>query len=73
MEWDGMDKHSSLVVALSAPKKESFIRLTADVNVTKLFPLSLTTKPSKLEGLSFEYFSSQVLGFESKARTNPIG
>jgi hypothetical protein len=37
MEWDGMDKHSSLVVALSAPKKESFIRLTAGVNVTKLF------------------------------------
>jgi hypothetical protein len=29
--------------------------------------------PNKLEGLSFETLSSQVLEFESKARADPIG
>ncbi len=29
--------------------------------------------PNKLEGLSLETLSSQVLEFEGKARTNPIG
>jgi hypothetical protein len=37
------------------------------------FPLSLTTRPNKLEGLSLETLSSQVLEFEGKARANPIG
>jgi hypothetical protein len=31
------------------------------------------TKPNKLEGLSLETLSSQVLEFEGKARANPIG
>jgi len=36
------------------------------------FPSSLTTRPNKLEGLSLETLSSQVLEFEGKARTNQI-
>jgi len=31
------------------------------------------TRPNKLEGLSLETLSSQVLEFEGKARANPIG
>ncbi len=31
------------------------------------------TRPNKLERLSFETLSSQVLEFESQARANPIG
>jgi len=31
------------------------------------------TRPNKLEGLSLETLSSQVLEFEDKARANPIG
>jgi hypothetical protein len=30
------------------------------------------TRPNKLEGLSLETLSSQVLEFEGKARVNPI-
>ncbi len=30
-------------------------------------------RPNKLEGLSLETLSSQVLEFEGKARANPIG
>jgi len=30
-------------------------------------------RPNKLEGLSFETLSSQVLEFEGKARANPMG
>jgi hypothetical protein len=41
-------------------------------NVIKTF-LLLMMRPNKLEHLSFETFSSQVLEFESKARPNPIG
>jgi hypothetical protein len=37
------------------------------------FSASLTTRPNKLEGLSLETLSSQVLEFEGKARANPIG
>jgi hypothetical protein len=37
------------------------------------FPLSLTTRPNKLEGLPFVTLSSWVLELEGKARTNPIG
>ena len=37
------------------------------------FPSSLMTRPNKLEGLSLETLSSQVLEFEGKARANPIG
>jgi hypothetical protein len=36
------------------------------------FPSSLMTRPNKLEGLSLETLSSQVLEFEGKARANPI-
>ncbi len=36
------------------------------------FPSSLTTRPDKLEGLSLETLSSQVLEFEGKARANPV-
>jgi hypothetical protein len=34
---------------------------------------SLMTRPNKLERLSLETLSSQVLEFEGKARSNPIG
>ncbi len=37
------------------------------------FPLSLMTRPNKLEGLSLETLSSQILEFEGQARANPIG
>jgi hypothetical protein len=37
------------------------------------FLLSLTMRPNKLEHLSLETLSSQVLEFEGKARVNPIG
>jgi hypothetical protein len=43
------------------------------VNVIKLFSLALMTRPDKLEGLSLENLSSQVLEFEGKDRANPIG
>jgi hypothetical protein len=44
------------------------------VTVLKIFfPSSLTTRPNKLEGLSLETLSSQVLEFEGKARANPVG
>jgi hypothetical protein len=46
-----------------------FLRL--GVNVMKLF--SLRMRPNKLEHLSLETLSSQVLEFEGKARANPIG
>jgi len=39
----------------------------------KIFPSSLMMRPNKLEGLSFNTFSSQVFEFEGKARANPIG
>ncbi len=42
-------------------------------NGKKRFPSSLTTRPDKLEGLSLETLSSQVLEFEGKDRANPIG
>ncbi len=51
--------------------KGSFIKLTPVFNVLKLFPLSLTMRTNKLEGLSLETLSSQVLVFEGKARANP--
>ena len=37
------------------------------------FPSSLTTRPNKLECLSLETLSNQVLEYEGKARANPIG
>jgi hypothetical protein len=37
------------------------------------FPSSLMMRPNKLEGLSLETLSSQVLEFKGKARANPIG
>ena len=37
------------------------------------FPSSLMTRPNKLEGLSLETLSSQVLEFKGKAWANPIG
>jgi hypothetical protein len=44
------------------------------VNVVKnFFPSILITILNKLEGLSLETFSNQVLEFEGKARANPIG
>ncbi len=44
------------------------------VNFIKPFsPSSLMTRPNKLEGLSLETLSSQVLEFVDKARANPIG
>jgi len=37
------------------------------------FPSSLMSRPDKLEHLSLETLSSQVLEFEGKARADPIG
>jgi hypothetical protein len=37
------------------------------------FPSFLTTRPNKLERLSLESLSSQILDFEGKARANQIG
>jgi hypothetical protein len=54
-------------------KEKSFITLTPGVSVIKLFPSSLTMRPNKLECLSLETLSSQVLEFKSKSRANPIG
>jgi hypothetical protein len=43
------------------------------VNLILKIPLSLMTRPNKLEDLSLETLSSQVLELEGKARANPIG
>jgi hypothetical protein len=45
----------------------------AGVSVIKLFLLSLMMRLNKLEHLTLETLSSQVLEFEGRARTNPIG
>jgi hypothetical protein len=42
------------------------------IAIKLLFSLSLMMRPNTLEGLSLETLSSQVLGFEAKARANPI-
>ncbi len=44
-----------------------------DGKVKKWLFSSLTTRPNKLEGLSLETVSSQVLESKCKARANPIG
>ncbi len=49
------------------------MRLKPGVNILKFSSSSVTTRPNKLEGLSLETLSSQVLEFEGKARANPIG
>ncbi len=56
------------------PKFIKFLSWLNDFQVSMLnfFPSSLTTRPNKLEHLSLETLSSQVLEFESKARANPI-
>jgi hypothetical protein len=62
-------------------RKQVQDHLPAGVNVIKLFffitdeeaPSSLTMRPNKIEGLTLETLSSQVLEFEGKARANPIG
>ncbi len=53
--------------------EKSFMKLTPGVNVMKLFPSLLMTRTNKLLCLSLETLSSQALGFEVKARANPIG
>jgi hypothetical protein len=47
--------------------------MSPGVNVIKLFPPSLMMRPNKLEHLSLETLSSQVLEFEGKAIAYPIG
>jgi hypothetical protein len=44
--------------------KRQFMTLPPGVNVIKLFSFVTTMRPNKLEGLSLETFSSQVLEFE---------
>jgi hypothetical protein len=58
---------------LSLPLQLVFPGQRLGVNVTKLFSFVTTMRPNKLEGLSLETLSSQVLEFEVKARANPIG
>ena len=47
--------------------------MTPGVNITKLFSFVTDTRPNKLEQLSLETLSSQILDFEGKARANLIG
>jgi hypothetical protein len=47
--------------------------LAPGVTVINILPSSLTMRPNKLDGLPLKTLSSQVLGFEGKARANPIG
>jgi hypothetical protein len=55
------DKHASLfVLSFGDEEGKSFVTLTPGVNVIKLFPLSLMTRPNKLECLPLETLSSRV-------------
>jgi hypothetical protein len=55
-------------------KQKSFIIFPPGVNVIKLFSVIAGDEAiNKREDLSLETLSSQVLEFEGKARTNPIG
>jgi hypothetical protein len=63
-------------VSVGLEDVEDIIEDLSNALVTMLenfFPLSLMMRPNKLEHLSLETLSSQVLEFESKARANPIG
>jgi hypothetical protein len=40
--------------------------------LSNFFPLSLMTRPNKLEGWSLETFSTQALAFEGKAKANQL-
>jgi hypothetical protein len=51
-----------------APKIKVNYLNAAGVNFIKHFPLSLTTRPNKLDRLSLETLSSQVLEFASKVQ-----
>jgi hypothetical protein len=56
----------SVFVGLNASHEELVATLK------NFFPSSLMARPNKLEGLSLETLSSQVLEFEGKAKDNPI-
>ena len=70
LDWKGIAwyKHSSLFGLDIINEGKSFITLTPDVNFIKHFPLSLTTRPNKLDRLSLETLSSQVIEFASKVQ-----
>ena len=65
-------KALAYLASSSAMKEKSFITLTPSVHFIKLFSLLQITRPNKLEGLSLETLSSQVLEFEGKARAAPL-
>jgi hypothetical protein len=59
---------------LLSPLDKNFVETVNQVSMFEnFFHLSLMTRPNKLEHLSLETLSSQVLEFEGKARANPIG
>ncbi len=74
-DWKGSPRTNALAywALSSAMKEKSFITFTPVVEVIILFSSLQMTRPNKLECLSLETFSSQVLEFEGKARVNPIG
>jgi hypothetical protein len=45
---------------------------TSPFSIPCFIPLSLMTRPNKLERLSLETLSSHVLEFKGKARANPM-
>jgi hypothetical protein len=73
--WKGLPGTNTLAYYenLLITDRKSFITLDPGVNFIKLFPSSLTMRPNKLEHVSLETLSSQVIEFEGKARANPIG
>jgi hypothetical protein len=60
----------ALPEVLQDPRKP---KNTSGVNVIKLFASLLMMRPNKLEHLSLETLSSQVLELEGKDRANQIG
>ncbi len=59
--------------AAAARPAAELVPQSAGVNVIKLFLLSLMTRHYKLEDLSLETLTSQVLEFEGKDRANQTG
>jgi hypothetical protein len=67
----GATKKSSKKRTKKLKKAETSIEEEVSMSLN-FFLLSLMMRPNKLERLSLETLSSQVLEFEGKARANPI-
>ena len=66
----GQDMDAVRLLSHLAPVRNSNYLVSILQN---FFPLSLTMRSNKLEGLPLETLSSQVLEFEGKTRADPIG